>query len=192
MHASQIESKFSTEAMVKYIPVTKRPHVRTDRSVPNNMDIYGLRPLRSPWMLLSPYEFLRYWKAEPLLPPPYYATRRIDPRTKWTTDGELIAKSDAYKSGQIVLKPGVHFVVVEPKEDAKYAVFPHEPAHLYGAFRHTWVIVRKRRPEVVVIEGLKMPRATRPAADNAKYCSLFFRKCIQISEFPETLLSVFD
>ena len=41
--------------------------------------------------------------------------------------------------------------------------------------------MRKKRPDVVVIEGLKMPRASRPSAENAKYCSLFFR--------PWTLLS---
>ena len=35
--------------------------------------------------------------------------------------------------------------------------------------------MRKKRPDVVVIEGLKMPRASRAPAENAKYCSLFFR-----------------
>ena len=34
--------------------------------------------------------------------------------------------------------------------------------------------MRKKRPDVVVIEGLKMPRASRAPAENAKYCSLFF------------------
>ena len=33
----------------------------------------------------------------------------------------------------------------------------------------------ENRPDVVVIEGLKMPRANRAADENAKYCSLFFR-----------------
>ena len=91
LHASQTDNQFAREAMHKYIPVTKRPHMRTDRSVANDMDIYGLRPLRHPWHLLSPYEFLRYWKAEPLLPPAYYASKHIPPRTRWTVEGELLA-----------------------------------------------------------------------------------------------------
>ena len=41
-----------------YVPPTKKPHVRTERSKPNEMDIYGFRPLQHPWKLLSPYEFL--------------------------------------------------------------------------------------------------------------------------------------
>ena len=35
--------------------------------------------------------------------------------------------------------------------------------------------MRKRRRDVVVIEGLKLPRSCRSATYNSKYCSLFFR-----------------
>ena len=80
-----------------------------------------------------------------------------------------------YKNGEVTLKPGLHFVIVEPEAGAEYAAFPSEPAHIYSACRHSWVLVRKRRPDVVVIEGLKIPRASRAAAENAKYCSLSFR-----------------
>ena len=32
----------------------------------------GLRPFCHPWLLLSPYEFMQRWRAEPLMPPGYY------------------------------------------------------------------------------------------------------------------------
>ena len=84
-------------------------------------------------------------------------------------------QSDAYKNGKATLKPALHYVIIEPDTNADYIAFPTEPAHIYNVFRHTWVLVRKKRPDVVVIEGLKMPRASRAANENAKYCSLFFR-----------------
>ena len=181
LEASQLDSKFTSESVQKYIPVTRKPNVRTDRSVANDMDIYGLRPLRHPWVLLSPYEFLRYWRAEPLLAPSYYFATDKTPRTRWTPDGEKVMRSEAYKDGTVTLKPGLHYVIIEPDANADYIAFPVEPVHIYNVFRHTWVLVRKKRPDVVVIEGLKMPRASRAAKENAKYCCLFFR--------PWTLLS---
>ena len=171
--------------MDKYIPVTRKPNVRTDRSVANDTDIYGLRPLKQPWLLLSPYEFLRYWKAEPLLAPSYYSSRNMPVRTRWTADGKQIAMSDEYKDGKVTLKPGLHFVIVEPEADAEYAAFPSEPAHIFSPFRHSWVLVRKGRPDVVVIESLKMPRASRAAAENEKYCSLFFRPWTLLGGSPQ-------
>ena len=42
-------------------------------------------------------------------------------------------------------------------------------------FRHSWVLVRKTRPDVIVIEGLKKPSVSQSSVHNAKYCSLFFR-----------------
>ena len=82
LEATQMDSKFTSESLQTYIPVTRKPNVRTDRSVPNDMDVYGLRPLRYPWALLSPYEFLRYWKAEPLMPPSYYEEKKQPSRSR--------------------------------------------------------------------------------------------------------------
>ena len=38
-----------------------------------------------------------------------------------------------------------------------------------------WVLERKRRPQVVCIEGVQLPKATRNTVDNSRYCTLFFR-----------------
>ena len=64
--------------------------------------------------------------------------------------------------------------MVEPTADDNYFTFPVDPMEVYRIFRHTWVLVRKKRPDVVVIEG-KRPSATRSTKENAKYFSLFFR-----------------
>jgi len=54
------------------LPKTKRPHLRSNNSRPNAVDVYGVRPLESPFKLLSPYEFYVKWKAVPLLSPYQY------------------------------------------------------------------------------------------------------------------------
>ena len=89
-----------------YVPPTKRPNVRTDRSTPNNMDIYGFRPLRHPWKLLSVYEFLMAWRAEPLLVPSYYTSTCVTPMTVWTDKGKALIKSMAYIAGEVAALPG--------------------------------------------------------------------------------------
>ena len=157
-----------------YIPPTKRPNVRTERSKPNEMDIYGFRPLQHPWRLLSVYEFLMAWRAEPLLVPSYYKNKGVREQTAWTEKGLQLIKTKAYKDGNDVAKPGIHYVVVEP-EAHEYYTFPEHPADIYRVFRHAWVLIRKKRPDVVVIEGLKLPSSSRSDIENAKYCSLFFR-----------------
>ena len=175
LDAILLKNNFASETLQKYIPPTKKPNQRKDTSNPNDMDLYGLRPLEHPWELLSPYEFLRYWRGVAVMPPSYYAARDIPSRSYWTAKGKEVRKSDEYKEGKVVLKPGLHYCILEPDDDADYHVFPAEPANIFETFRHAWVLERKKRPDVVVIEGLRMPRASRSRNENAKYCSLFFR-----------------
>ena len=60
-------------------------------------------------------------------------------------------------------------VLDPPVEGQDYWVFPHE------VLRHSWVIVRLRRPYVPVLQGAKVPNAATSPTDSAKYFSLFFR-----------------
>ena len=46
-------------------------------------------------------------------------------------------RSDAYKDGKVTLKPGLHYVLIEPDSIADYIAFPTEAAHIYKIFRHT-------------------------------------------------------
>ena len=95
-------------------------------------------------------------------------------RTQWTKEGIAFSKTKEYRNGKIAAKAGIHYVVLRSEKD-EYYTFPEEPFDVYKVFRHSWVLVRKRIPDVVVIEGLKLPSTARSAAFNAQYCSLFFR-----------------
>ena len=153
---------------------TEKPNVRTDRARPNEIDIYGFRPPRRQWRIQSPYEFLMALRAEALLTPTYYENQGLAPRTQWTEAGGELIRSKDYKDGNIVAKPGIHYIAV-PAKQQEYVLFPEQPHSIFETFRHAWVLVRKKRPDVIVIEGLKMPSTSRSPTENAKYCSLFFR-----------------
>ena len=52
------------------VPPTRRPNVRSLRSKAPWVDTYGFRPLQgTPFALLSPFEFCRYWDIEAVGPP---------------------------------------------------------------------------------------------------------------------------
>jgi len=104
-----------------YVPPTKKPHVRTERSNPNEMDIYGFRPLQHPWELLSAYEFLMAWRAEPLLAPSYYKNKGVPAQTTWTEKGFQLIKSQAYKDGNAVAKPGTLCIVAMLSQSVGFA-----------------------------------------------------------------------
>jgi hypothetical protein len=155
------------------VPKTRRPHLRSDKSKPNDLDIYGLRPLEAPWMLLSPYEFYMKWMAVPLLSPYQYLRKGEVSRTEWIGNVK-----EEIQEGRETAKPGIHYEVISSSqrdEQCGYKAFPAEPQYMYCTFRHMWVLERKPRPEVVCVEGVHMPKASRSATDNSKYCSLFFR-----------------
>ena len=174
LEASLLGRAMQDNEIDDYVPPTKRPNIRTDRAKANEIDVYGYRPLQHPWRLLSPYEFLQNWRAEPLLPPSEYAKRGIAPRTRWTAAGLEFIQRKEYTEERIAAKAGTHFVVLPPQAH-EYFVFPTEPDDFFKDFRNAWVLVEKRRPDVIVIEGLRMPSASRTNTENAKYCSLFFR-----------------
>ena len=171
---------FGEASLQSYVPPMKKSNVRSRNSRPVDVEIYGLRPLVFPWEFLSPFEFFRYWKAEALLVPTYYSNNGHPARTQWTSEGQRLIQSDAYRNEQIAAKPGLHYTVI-PCANESYTVFPAEPAHMYDTLRHAWVLVRKSPPDVVMIEQYKKPGPSSSAADAAKYGCVFFR--------PWTLLS---
>ena len=79
---------------------------------PRDRRIYGYRPRVHPWKLLSPYEFVRYWDAQPLLVPSHYQNLGVRSRTKWTHLGNELQRTTEYKEGKLVAKPGKHYVAV--------------------------------------------------------------------------------
>ena len=172
LETSQNAPTLKQKSADTYVPPTRKPNVRTDRARANEFDIYGYRPLKYPWKLLSAYEFLRQWRAEPLLIPTYYSNRGQEPRTRWTQEGNQLIRSKEYRAGKVAAEPRVHYVAVESElEPPEYVLFQEE----LGAFRHSWALVRKRRNDVVIIEGCQLPSARRSSTYNSKYCSIFFR-----------------
>ena len=170
LEASQDASQMKETSFRTYVPPTKKPNVRISRSRVNDFDAYAHRPMKHPWKLLSAYEFMQQWRCEPLLLPTHYLHRNVTPRSAWTAAGAKLANSKHYMEGKVAAKPGVDYVAVEPSDD-EYFLFPSD----IDPFCHAWVLVRKRRPDVVVIEGLKLPSQSKTATYNAQYCSLFFR-----------------
>ena len=155
------------------VPPTRRPNKRSIRSKAPWVDIYGFRPLDgTPFAHLSPYEFLMYWCGEALAPP-----TRDDPapRTEWTEEGKILQTDPSYKEGKMKAVPGVHYVVVEPGADDAYVTFPTTPAIVFAELRHCWVITRRPRPHVPIVEGVPLPSPSRTADENARYMSVFFR-----------------
>ena len=146
LEASQLVGSFKTECLTTFVPATRRPNVRTDRARANECEIYGYRPLVHPWVHLSAYEFLQRWRAEPLLVPTYYSNRHIQSRTTWTKEGLALIRTREYKTDAVAAKAGVHYTAIEPVGE-EYYLFPDEPAQIYSTFRHSWVLVRKKRPQ---------------------------------------------
>ena len=173
------------------VPPTRRPQVRSKFVKPQHVDIYGYRPLlNSPFSLLSVYEFYMYYYAEPLRFPRGY--EKGEERTEWTAVGEHLwghyatrKRMDASTPIPQFL-PGKHFIVLEPLK-GQYYTFQQEPTQVFDKFRHTWVIVRNKRPHVPVLQGNKLPGPACSAEDNAQYCSLFFRPwsmCLDTADVP--------
>ena len=113
------------------------------------------------------------WNAEPVLPPHHYSRRGLEQRSEWAENVEAAVRSE-----QKLAIPGVHYFVAERPDvetSRTYFTFPSEPKETYAFFRHAWVLVRKPRPEVPILEGIGMPRASGNPTYNAKYCRTFFR-----------------
>ena len=82
-----------------------------------------------------------------------------------------MSKSQEHKEGTVAAKPREHFQAI-PSPANEYFLFPDKPIATY---RHSCALVRKVRPDVVVIEGLILPNPNRSNIHNGQYCNLFFR-----------------
>ena len=88
------------------VPKTRKPHQRSVHAKPNDFDVYGLRPMKTLWQLLSAYEFFREWHAQPLLSPLQYQQQGVKSRTLWR---EHVPSE--VRDGRKAAKPGDHYVV---------------------------------------------------------------------------------
>ena len=57
---------------------------------------------------------------------------------------EKLSRTKEYKDGKVAAKAGRDYIAVECEEDPQeYFLFPEEPEHVFGTFRHSWALVRK-------------------------------------------------
>jgi len=173
LHRLEVELQpLRTVAGSRHVPATSRPSFRTTRVRAPLVDLYGFRPLTDELSLLSPYEFVQYWEALPVTQPGLYEDE--DSFADWTTLGKAELRKGSFRDGKTKCQAGKHFVVLEP-EGGEYVTFPDKPDNIYKNLRHLWVLRRRNRPEVPVLEGVALPRQGRSQEQNAKYCSVFFR-----------------
>jgi len=151
------------------IPPTRRPAERSKGSTPPIVDIYGFRGQDPRVALLSPFSFLMYWSAEPVLPP--HRQDNACKRSEWCKDGEEYYEAHKHDPHGCRLRPGFHYRVIEPSDD--YLVFPNDK--VLATFRHRWVLVRNPRPMVPVFQHSKLPGPRRTSEENARLSSVYFR-----------------
>ena len=154
LHRLNVELERTAEMRVDvFVPATRKPNVRSPGSKAPMVDIYGFRDVdNTPFAFLSPFEFLQYWYAEPLLPPSWYHDSK--PKTDWTEAGRLTVTKDEYKDGRLKLRGGEHYVVLEPIAPSEYFTFPTKNATL----RHSWAICSGHATSLVVRLDIKTPR----------------------------------
>ena len=123
----------------------------------------------------------------PLLDPDQYKLRGVPARTFWTEKGLESSFRKDYQIAQDksgIAIPGKHFKVL-PASDGAYTLFPSNVAGVERMqdsevtdlvhFRHSWVLERKQRPDVVVISGQRLPYPSTPEPERSQYYNLFFR-----------------
>ena len=79
----------------------------------------------------------------------------MPPRTQWTEEGNALKQTEEYNAGEIMVKAGIHYLAMRSNE-SDYCLFPEHPEHIYDIFLHARVLVRKARPDVIVIEGFQL------------------------------------
>ena len=111
---------------------------------------------------------MQQWRCEPLLIPTSYKFRKETVRTTWTEAGAELIKAQRYKNGGVAARLGTHYTAISSAIE-EYILSPKE----LGTVSHSWVLVRRKRPAAVVVEGLTLPSGRRTGTYNAQYFSIF-------------------
>ena len=118
--------------------------------------LYGQRPKHPAIWYLSPHEFVTYWEPKLLSYPTHVAdVEAPHHHVRMTVDGLAKLKG---KDREDML-PGVDYPVKEDtsaEETPAWLPFPDSPSTQH--FRHTWILVRRRRPVAPQLSGAPVPR----------------------------------
>ena len=120
--------------------------------------LYGQRPRHPDVWYLSPYEFVTHWETK-LLSYPLSLDSATDRRhhvrmTERGTDKLREKARDRTKAKDVELEPGVDYVVLDGGDD--WLPYPDVPST--QTFRHTWIMVRRKRPKAPSFAGAPVPR----------------------------------
>jgi len=140
--------------------------LRTWTAAPFDL-LYGFRGMQDNVDLMSPYEMLRYWALERILPPTKDAP---NPSSRWTEEGKQSARRYHATGESVELKAGVHYVALE----APGRILLPELEALRG-LRHRWFWCKRERPYVPVWNFAKLPRNSLPAEENCRLLSIYMR-----------------
>ena len=140
--------------------------LRTWSTAPFDL-MYGFRGKRYNVHILSPYEMLRYWMLERVLPPKHGT---LNPTSCLTELGKQCARRFHLTGESTDFKAGVHYVAVE----AENRILLPDLSVLKG-LRHRWFWMRRNRPYVPVWNFSKMPRSSLPAEENCRLLSVYMR-----------------
>ena len=113
--------------------------------------LYGQRPKHNDVWHLSPYEFVMHWQPQLCSYPLSAADEQLGNHHVRMTDG---GRHKLLKDGSDSLIPGRDYVVKDG--GVNWLAFPDCLGSRH--FRHTWVLVRRKRPVTPTFMGAHVPK----------------------------------
>jgi hypothetical protein len=157
------EAIFANEdyvSMLAKIDIDRRNPHRGTPSIKNIVFLYGHRPKTSPCWFLSIYEFVRHWNLMPVRYPSTLETNEQDDKSMHAvlTDSGKRRIATAKRAWEKPdLQAGKDYKIKDiPPKDANW--FPFADTPFTSVYRHTWVLVRRRRPDDPTFRSCPMPR----------------------------------
>ena len=135
--------------------------------------LYGQRP-KHPWVwYLSPYEFVTYWEPT-LLSYPTHASDVEAPKHHVRMTDQGLAKLQCSDRENLI--PGTDYLVKDDtSEEQRPAWLPYPDLPSTQHFRHTWILMRRRRPVAPSFAGAPVPKhGTGEAKRSATIVMAFF------------------
>ena len=135
-------------------------------------ELYGFRGCHPHLYYLSPWEFTKWWSAEPLKSPDEYIKAGEIPKTEWTAAGVQHCAKDKGDKTKEAPKAGEHYKVRETKCD-KYVTFPDAPST--AQLRDHYVLVRNKRPLIPAPTSTPMPKSQKTVEERCRILSVYLR-----------------
>ena len=153
-------------------------HAKKKVAFRNVAVLYGERP--ADLKHLSPYEFVTYWEAVLCKYPMSEDAEITDYHAELTALGKQKLKDaqELQKEGErnaiADMYPGIDYVVRIPAKEENWLPFPDVPSSRAQDLRHTWVLVRRKRPVAPSFSGAPIPRHRPGESERAAKITLTY------------------